>query len=195
MTRTGGYSQDMLYLQSYTGRDDGEGYGFNWAKAKSFPSRDFLLPYTTFNAPKVEIMPPPQTQCCLLEMTTVAYPDVLQKFCITKMKKLFIFLLFTILLFEKYANTQTCEIDKDLFSLCIIKHAKFDDESPHIGQSWFANLRLLEVLLSLVHQVFYPLHVPVEWLVGLGIFVKTQFVTANVPILTGLQPGAAKSLN
>ncbi|KAG8128869.1 hypothetical protein E2320_015647, partial [Naja naja] len=101
------------------------------------------------------------------------------KFCITKMKKLFIFLLFTILLFEKYANTQTCEIDK----------------SPHIGQSWFANLRLLEVLLSLVHQVFYPLHVPVEWLVGLGIFVKTQFVTANVPILTGLQPGAAKSLN
>ncbi|XP_070790534.1 resistin-like beta [Pituophis catenifer annectens] len=27
------------------------------------------------------------------------------------MKKLFIFLLFTVLLFEKYANTQTCAID------------------------------------------------------------------------------------
>ncbi|XP_026551869.1 resistin [Pseudonaja textilis] len=27
------------------------------------------------------------------------------------MKKLFIFLLFTVLLFEKYANSQTCEID------------------------------------------------------------------------------------
>ncbi|XP_032068288.1 resistin-like [Thamnophis elegans] len=32
------------------------------------------------------------------------------------MKKLFIFLLFTVLLFEKYANTQTCEVDRAIES-------------------------------------------------------------------------------
>ncbi|XP_032067637.1 resistin-like [Thamnophis elegans] len=32
------------------------------------------------------------------------------------MKKLFIFLLFTVLLFEKYANTQICEVDRAIES-------------------------------------------------------------------------------